>query len=205
MTKLALALLVATSCLCGLTGVAAGVWLVGHATPVAAAPMPPVKMALLDLEKVARSSKLFVQRKSDYDAAQKWVRDNIAWRAAELDTLKEQLADAKRVDEDLAHELEIATKAKEQEIEFTNGCWKHYLDELRLVYMKQVLRLALSKSHKYADDNGYNVVFQEFDLNDAGIFSERQWSETLLAKPIIHTPVLDPYITDITDEVIKTK
>ncbi|MCC6573451.1 MAG: hypothetical protein IT462_06635 [Planctomycetes bacterium] len=202
MTKLAWVLVMVSSCVFGLVGVLIGGLLITNATPVAAAPAAPIKIALVNLERASRRTKLFSQRKVDYEKHQAALNAERRKRKYELNDLKSQLEDAKRKDDGSDRVLEVHVKAKEQEIEFADEFYKHNMAEIRDMYLAEVLQLVLDKAVKYADAKGFNLTLQDYALSASAadvMFSDKSWAETVMNKPVVHVPALDPYVTDITD------
>ncbi|MCC6574018.1 MAG: OmpH family outer membrane protein [Planctomycetes bacterium] len=220
MNKLTIAIIIAGACIAGCVGGAIATMLINQAQVVQAqakpvpvpppAPPAPIKIAIINLEKACRNEDLFNARKLKYEAHQKDVNDKREARRRDLDTLRERLREYQATNKpDEAAAVEVEIKAKEQEIEFADDFYKHYLAELRDKFLRDVLQKVYDTAKTYCERNGYHMLLQDYALGDAktdDLFAGKMWSETLMNKPVLFVDRIDPkaprpneYITDITD------
>jgi Skp family chaperone for outer membrane proteins len=168
-----------------------------------------IRIALVNLEEVARRSPMFADRKLRWDRHQKALEDerkriddDINVKEAEL---RRARADNRSEDEllQLRVELEVLKRHRERAVEDH----QFHMSLLLSKYQKEVLQYVRPEIERYAQLQKYDIVLQDYSVEDAeGLFSGDAYAQTLINKPVLYAPgVIDnsnPYVTDITEAII---
>jgi Skp family chaperone for outer membrane proteins len=218
MKRIHLVLFVAFSLLAGIGGGYIGNKL-STPEPVHAAPRVDrdIKIALVDLVKATRFSKLYTTRKLEFQTTVDGRKERMRAASAELDKLSAELEDMKRLNKepDEIQRKELKVKAKEEEVKVIRNFCQQWLEELSNDFQKEVLQKVHEVVKDYCRTNGYDLVFQMYEL-DAGAINKdddqlaasRAWADTLKAMPVVYAqPILpkggpNEYVKDITEDII---
>lgn len=110
--------------------------------------------------------------------------------------------------EDVLLNLRIELQSIEEAMKAAEGQQKEYLMELLNQYQNEVLQNVMKEIKDYTDLQGYDIVLQDYSENpdDADFLSNDAYSQTIMSKPVIHTPLLDKkqnkFVKDITQVII---
>lgn len=175
-------------------------------------PTPTMKVALLDLESVARASKLFKQLKQQWELRQNELKEENRKMAQEMEEKQAALRRAQsRTDsaEEISS-LRVELTAMEENIKTTKEVQKRFLTELLENYQKQVIVDVMAKANQYCTREGYHLVLQNYDTDstDTGdMFAGGSYSERIMNKPVLFAPGItakkNPYVVDITAQMVE--
>lgn len=170
----------------------------------------PLKVALLDLERVARSSAKFKQLKDQWELRQNALKEENRKLTVEFEDKKAELRRAMgRTDssEDVAV-LRVELTALEENIKTTKEVQKRYLADLLEHYQKQVIEHVMSEADGYCTREGYHLVIQNYETSssETEMFAAGSYSERILNKPVLFAPGMkdktNPFVVDITAQVV---
>lgn len=171
-------------------------------------PKPDFKIALLDMERVSRSSKRFRELKVEWEAVQTKLKSENDKTMGEFESLKNKLRRAQSEGEtEQAMGLRNEAAAMEESMKAIKEVQKTYLSELIEQYQKEVLDVVLAAADSYCTTRGYHLVLQDYEVkkSDSELFAGGTYSERLLNKPVLLTPGViaktNPYVTDITEAI----
>lgn len=183
-----------------------------------AAQARPIKIALVDLVKSTRQAKVYTDRKLEFEKQVAARKERIKLAAAEYEKLAAELEQMKSLSKD-ANEIqrkELRVKAKQEEAKVIRDFCQQWLEELSNNFQKEVLQKVYAVVQDYAKRNGYDLVFQLYELEssssnkeDDAIAATRAWAETLKNMPVLHYQGTLPngapneYVKDITEDIIK--
>lgn len=177
-----------------------------------------VRIALVDLVKCTRASKWYTERKLEFEKQVAARKERMRLAAAEYEKLAGELEDMKRLNKDAGEiqRKELRVKAKQEEARIIREFCQQWLEELSNDFQKEVLAKVHNVIKDYAKRNGYDLVFQLYELeasasnkDDDGISSTRAWAETLKSMPVLHYlpetrgGAPNEYIKDITEDILK--
>ncbi|MCA8911653.1 MAG: OmpH family outer membrane protein [Planctomycetes bacterium] len=166
-----------------------------------------IRVALLNLEEASRQSKKFKERKNDWDAAQKDLKE-------QGEKLKSSY-DAKRAEAAREHanghdtlDLKVELQSIEEAVKAFQDESKNYLAALLNQYQTEVLREVIKAVEAFAALEGYDIVVQDYTVNaeDADFFSGGAYAQSMMSKPVLAAPGMltnkNAYVTDITQAII---
>lgn len=170
-----------------------------------------IRVAVVNLEEVSRQSRLFKERKIDWDRAQGEVASQNQKLEDEYRQAVEQVMRARLRGDgpDVIMPLQVEAKALEEAYKAGVQEGKSYLRALLNEYQKEVLEYVMDELRLFVNLSGYDVVFQDYsvDAEDAGFFEGGVYAQTLLSKSILYHPEAanrpNQYITDVTQVMIE--
>ncbi|MBE7491514.1 MAG: OmpH family outer membrane protein [Planctomycetes bacterium] len=170
----------------------------------------PLKIALLDLERVARSSRKFKKLKDEWEARQNTLKEENRKMTEEFEEKKAALrrAQARSDASEEVATLRVELAAMEENIKTTREVQKRYLSELLENYQKEVLEDVLGRAQEYCIRQGYHLVLQNYDnpKKDDDMFTGSSFAERVMSKPVLFAPGTvdrsNPYVVDITDALL---
>jgi hypothetical protein len=167
-----------------------------------------IRIALFNLEKAARNSAEFKERKVLWDEAQKALKEQNERMERDY---KAKVAEIQRANlanpDDNLLSLRVEAQAIEQALKAAKEEQQDYLGALLAQYQKEVLIVVMEKLEKYVKLQGYDIVLQDYEdaSAEADFFSGAAYAQSLMSKPVLYAPGLDlknnPYVTDITDAI----
>jgi Skp family chaperone for outer membrane proteins len=169
-----------------------------------------IRIALFNLEKAARSSKLFSTRKGDWDKAQEALRLQNEKMQRDY-KLKEEEAKRARLanpDDDVLS-LRVELQAIDQALKVAEKEQQEYLGALLAQYQKEVLIQVMEALNTYITLMEYDIVLQDYEdaAENADFFSGAAYAQSLMSKPVLAAQGIalnkNPYVTDITDAIIE--
>ena len=213
MNRLTLALVAIAATASGLAASLFTVLLLGAAQPepVQAAPeaTAPIRIAVVNLEEVSRSSRLYAHKmwqwKSVQDDVQKAAdRDRGEYEAA---IRRLNFALSKGEDKIEIQMCRIEVQAYEESLAALQTELAEYLQKLLDEYQREVLKDVLDNVRRYARQEGFQLVLQDYTLDESNAkFTENDYAETLMAKPVVDAPGMssdaNTHVTDITKIMI---
>lgn len=221
MKRLSFVLLVALSLLAGIGGGFIGNKISTpepvHAQAAAKRADRDVRIALVDLVKATRSAKMYTDRKLEFEKQVSARKERMRLAAAEYETLAAELEEMKRMSKDATEiqRKELRVKAKQEEAKVIREFVQQWLEELSNDFQKEVLAKVHDTIKDYAKRNGYDLVFQLYELeagagnkDDDAIAATRAWAETLKNMPVLYSQTTMPngapneFVKDITDDII---
>lgn len=197
--------------LCAMSA-AFGAWLGNDSVPEVAhaQSQAPIQIALLNLEKASRQSKTFKARKVEWEKTQAELKEESDKRRKELERNKAQLRTYQNNGErGKALDVQVVIKALEETIKAADEQQRDYLGRLLQKYQKEVLDEVMKVAKDYVRKKGYSLVLQDYSVDDkdSGLFDDAAFAQNLLNKPVLIAPGMaqnkNPYVTDITDSIIK--
>jgi len=170
----------------------------------------PLKVALLDLEAAARSSKKFKDLKAEWELRQNGLKTENRQLQQDIEDKKVALRRAmSRTDgAEEAANLRVELTALDETVKSTREVQKRYLSELLEQYQKEVIEYVLSFAENYCIREGYHLVLQNYDTStgEGDLFAGGSFSERILNKPVLFAPGVkskkNPYVTDITAQIV---
>lgn len=170
----------------------------------------PLKIALLDLERTARSSRKFKELKDQWEMRQNALKEENRKLTVEFEDKKAELRRAMtRADNsEEVTVLRVEITALEENIKTTKEVQKRYLADLLEHYQKQVIEHVMSEADGYCKREGYHLVLQNYETasSESEMFAAGSYSERILNKPVLFAPgVVDrtsPYVVDVTAQII---
>lgn len=221
MKRLSFVLLVALSLLAGIGGGFIGNKISTpepvHAQAAAKRADRDVRIALVDLVKATRSAKMYTDRKLEFEKQVSARKERMRLAAAEYEKLAAELEEMKRMSKDATEiqRKELRVKAKQEEAKVIREFVQQWLEELSNDFQKEVLAKVHDTIKDYAKRNGYDLVFQLYELeagagnkDDDAIAATRAWAETLKNMPVLYSQTTMPngapneFVKDITDDII---
>jgi Skp family chaperone for outer membrane proteins len=176
---------------------------------VEAQALPPIKIALVNIEKAAKESAIFKEKKSLWDAAQADLRKQREAIEAHIEDVKRQ---AQRTDKPEAlATLKAQMEALKGRQEEAMRSHEKYLGDLMAQYQDEVLKKVKGVVEDVATVNKFHIVFQDYDepsSSGSSDFFGGTYAQTLLNKPVFFAPGVTPggkpneYVQDITETVI---
>ncbi len=174
--------------------------------PVEAQTPPPIKIALVNIEKAAKESAIFQEKKNLWDAAQEDLRKQREAIEADIEDVRRQ---AQRTDDreklaTLKGQMEALKGRQEQAIRGH----EEYLGQLMSQYQDEVLKKVKGVVEDVATVNKFHIVFQDYEPASSGSsdFFGGTYAQTLLNKPVFFAPGVERnanvYVQDITSTVI---
>ncbi|MCL4729364.1 MAG: OmpH family outer membrane protein [Planctomycetes bacterium] len=152
----------------------------------------PLKIALLDLERVARSSRKFKKLKDEWEARQNTLKEENRKMTEEFEEKKAALrrAQARSDASEEVATLRVELAAMEENIKTTREVQKRYLSELLENYQKEVLEDVLGRAQEYCIRQGYHLVLQNYDnpKKDDDMFTGSSFAERVMSKPVLFAP-----------------
>jgi hypothetical protein len=177
--------------------------------PVQAAPdKKELRIAIVNLEAVARATPKFARCKIEWDAAQDELKRQTQKmkRDYKLTLEKIQRALARNPEADVL-ELRVELQSIEQLMKVAEEEHRMYLGALLAEYQKLVLVDVYANLQRYVRQEGYNLVLQDYEnAVDADFFSGAAYAQSMMSKPVLDAPWAldgDPHVTDITAVMIK--
>jgi Skp family chaperone for outer membrane proteins len=175
--------------------------------PVQAAPAKKeLRIAIVNLEQICRSTPKFKALKKDWDETQSEFK---AWNE-ELERDYDSKADEierSRAANDEALGLRVELQAIEQAMKVAREEQEQYLAALMAYYQKEVIEEIYVNLQRYVRQEGYNLVLQDYEnAVDADFFSGAAYAQSMMSKPVLDAPWAldgDPHVTDITAVMIK--
>jgi hypothetical protein len=212
MNRKTFGLLALTTCLSSL--VAAGVTLLALnlGSPQAVQAAPPhdeLRIAIVNLERVSRSTPRFQALKREWDIAQAEFKQANKEDEAEHRQLVAAINGARAVDpDDPLLELRARAQGLEQMLEVAREEQKNYLAAMLNAFQREVLVDVLVNLRRYARQQGFRLVLQDYDdsAEYADFFSGDAFAQSVMSKPVLDAPYAlegDKHVTDITDVMIK--
>jgi Skp family chaperone for outer membrane proteins len=192
----------------GFAGSLAKDWLI---EPVSAQAPPPLKIALLDLEKTCRASKKFSEMNKQWEEA---IKRDRAERVRLMEELNDKKAKLRALEKSPTNTEDIDSlrpdiAAMEQYIEWYKKSQNVYLEALIDEFQKQVLNVVRGVAEEYCQTGGYHLCLQDFEVPLGGedeLFKGATFSQRWLSKPVLFAPGVkgktNPYVIDITDDII---
>lgn len=168
---------------------------------------PPIKIALVNIEKAAKESAIFKQKKDLWDAAQEDLKK-------QRDTIEDAIEDVKRQAQSTDKPETLATlKAQMEALKGRQDeairSHEKYLGDLMAQYQEEVLKKVKGVVEDVATVNKFHIVFQDYDepsSSGSSDFFGGTYAQTLLSKPVFFAPAVDRnanvYVQDITATVI---
>ncbi|MCB9894992.1 MAG: hypothetical protein H6839_11130 [Planctomycetes bacterium] len=168
-----------------------------------------IRIALVRLEEVARRTKIFKQRKIDWEAAREEVRRQDEKYASEIEERRLELASemAGKNNADRVTMLRVEIQALEEARKASQETRGRYLEDLLAQFQKEVLQHAMEKAERYVDMHNFDMLVQDYPVEtaDADFFSANAYTQTILSKPVLYVPGMatnkNAYVVDITDDV----
>lgn len=164
-----------------------------------------IRIALLNLEAAARSSKKFGDLKLKWDETQQAMKAEMERLQADHDKLKAEVRAAQATgDIELALTSQAQQSALQETMEVTRKQQGAYLQSLLNQYQKEVLVEVMAKAEEYCKKEGFDLLLQDYtlDATESGFFSGGAYAETLMNKPVLYAPGLkdlkNAYVVDIT-------
>lgn len=188
-----------------------------HAQAAAKRADRDVRIALVDLVKATRSAKLYTDRKLEFEKQVSARKERMRLAGAEYEKLAAELEEMKRMSKDTTEiqRKELRVKAKQEEAKVIREFVQQWLEELSNDFQKEVLAIVHKTIADYAKRNGYDLVFQLYELeagagtkDDDAIAATRAWADTLKNMPVLYSQTTLPsgapneYVKDITDDII---
>lgn len=221
MKRLSFVLFVALSLLAGIGGGIVGNKISTpepvHAQAAAKRADRDVRIALVDLVKATRSAKMYTDRKLEFEKQVSARKERMRLAGAEYEKLAAELEEMKRMSKDATEiqRKELRVKAKQEEAKVIREFVQQWLEELSNDFQKEVLAKVHDTIKDYAKRNGYDLVFQLYELeagagnkDDDAIAATRAWAETLKNMPVLYSQTTMPngapneFVKDITDDII---
>ena len=215
MNRLTLAFVAIAATVSGIAASLFTVLLLGAAQPepVQAAPdkpeaTTPIRIAVVNLEEVSRSSPEFQKRKERWEDAQREIRTQAADLKARYERAVEEYEHARGGDGIEVLMLGIEVKSLEETMEAAREEQAAYLQALLNEYQVEVLKVVLDNVQRYARQEGFQLVLQDYTLGspDEGFFSRNDYAQTLMSKPVVAAPGIasgaNTHVTDITKILI---
>jgi Skp family chaperone for outer membrane proteins len=178
--------------------------------PVQAAPdKKELHIALVNLERICRSTPKFKALKKNWDDTQSEFKE---WNE-ELDRdYKLKFDEIKRIrvanpdDEMLG--LRVELQAIEQALKAAREEQEQYLASLLAYHQKEVIEDVYTNLQRYVRQEGYNLVLQDYENanENADFFSGAAYAQSMMSRPVLDAPWAldgDPHVTDITAVMIK--
>jgi hypothetical protein len=169
-----------------------------------------IRIALFNLEKAARSSKLFKAKKIDWDQAQTALKEQNEKMQRDYKLKMEEIKRARLANpEDNVLSLRVELQAIEQALKVAEEEQRDYLGALLAQYQKEVLIEVMKELNDYVGLMEYDIVLQDYEdaSSDADFFSGAAYAQSLMSKPVLAAPGIEkkknPYVTDITDAIIE--
>lgn len=170
-----------------------------------------IRVAIVDLEQVCRQSRLFKERKIDWDHAQSEVASQNKKLEDDYRAAMERLMRAKLRGDgpDVTMPLQVEATALEEAHKAGIEEAKVYLRALLNEYQKEVLQYVMKELELFVNLSGFDVVLQDYSLEaeEAGFFEGGIYAQTLLSKSVLYYPEgankPNHYITDITEVMIQ--
>lgn len=170
----------------------------------------PIRVAVVDLEQVSRSSPQFERKRARWEAAQEDIRGQaenlrLQYDRAVMRYQSTLQAGGDRLDLTL---LSVEVKALEETMKAAREEQAEYLQALLNGYQAEVLQEVLENVRRYARQAGYQLVLQDYTLGspDEGSFGGSDYTETLMSKPVVDAPGIETgentHVTDITKIMI---
>ena len=212
MKRFGILALVAAACVAGFAGSLLNEHLKPEAVEAQGFQRSPdgIRIALVNVQEAARKSKKFQVRKVDWERAQTELKaqNDKMRRDYEAKYLELNRARIAGEPEDVLLNLRIELQSIEEAMKAAEGQQKEYLMELLNQYQNEVLQNVMKEIKDYTDLQGYDIVLQDYSENpdDADFLSNDAYSQTIMSKPVIHTPLLDKkqnkFVKDITQVII---
>lgn len=178
-------------------------------TPEAVQAAPPhdeLRIAVVNLERVSRSSPRFQTLKKEWDAAQAELKLANAGDEAKYKELVAAIQRGYIEDpEDSQLWLRSEAQAIEQKLEIARKEHEEYLETLLSLFQGEVLADVLVNVRRYARQQGFRLVLQDYDVtgDEADFFSG--FAQSIMSKPVLDAPYAlegDKHVTDITQVMI---
>lgn len=177
-----------------------------YAQPVRA--QAGIRIALFNLEKAARNSDEFTERKLLWEEAQKSLKEQNDKMKRDYDAKLAEIQRRRlaRPDDDLL-DLRVEAQAIEQAMKAAKEEQQEYMSALLAQYQKEVLIVVMEKLESYVNKHGFDIVLQQYDdaAEEADFFSGAAYAQSLMSKPVLFAPGVlsnkNAYVTDITDAI----
>jgi Skp family chaperone for outer membrane proteins len=179
-------------------------------TVQAAPPHDELRIAIVNLERVSRSTPRFRKLKVEWDAVQLEFDEQNEADEAEYRLLVAEIAKARLADpDDPQIELRSMAQAQEEMIKAARKEQEEYLAALLAEFQRIVLLEVMENVRRHSRQQGFRLVLQDYDDvsgEDADFFSGSGFAQSLMSKPVLDAPYAlegDKHVTDITDVMIK--
>lgn len=168
-----------------------------------------LRIAILDLEEVARASDKFKALKSEWELRQNELKKSNAAMQAEMEEKKAAMRRAQSTnDSEEVASLRVELAALEENIKATREVQKRFLAELLEHYQKGVIEHVLAAADEYCVKEGYHLVLQNYETSsqEGELFAGASYSERILNKPVLFSPGTkakkNPFVVDITAQIL---
>ncbi|MCB9932144.1 MAG: OmpH family outer membrane protein [Planctomycetes bacterium] len=172
--------------------------------PVSAAP-ETMRVAVVNLEQVARASRTFQQRKIKWEDAQQESKNYLQELKHEYDSKLRELG--RTNDEPERMQLRVELQALEEAKSAASEEQQKYLAALLSMYQQEVLSEVLENLRRYVRQKGFNLVLQNYDVDEEynDFFSGGAYAQSLMSQIVLDAPGAatgdNVFVTDITADM----
>lgn len=172
--------------------------------PVNAAPQT-MRVAVVNLEKVARASRTFQKLSAKWEVAQQDMQAYLQKLDEEYDTKLKELGRTR--DDEERMQLRIELQALEETSATAKEEQQKYLAALLSMYQQEVLREVLENLRRYVRQNGFNLVLQNYDVEEehSDFFNSGAYAQKLMSQVVLDAPGAsvgdNVFVTDITNDM----
>jgi len=158
------------------------------------------KIAVLDLEILARKSEIFADRRALWVKAEIATKEEVRALQSQIAAVKKELASGDAEDPDFLRKL---IQLMEESMVTLKTINKEHLNALLEKYQSEVLEHVIAKAERYCAEHGFELLLQSYDR--ASIQFDQKPSERILNQTVLWTlpgePGVDRVVVDITASV----
>ncbi|MCB9894991.1 MAG: hypothetical protein H6839_11125 [Planctomycetes bacterium] len=178
--------------------------------PAPKAATKPIRIAIVNLEEISRSTPLYSRLRSEWEEARADIKSYHAKLQRQHDTTLQRIENGggAHADEDDLVKDRVRLQALRETLKAAKEEGDKYLNALIADFQKQVLTEVMINVRRYMRQEGYAILLQDYNVEDdpADFMSGDPYAQSLLAKPVLDAPgSLDGsnvFVTDITQEMI---
>lgn len=172
--------------------------------PVNAAPQS-MRVAVVNLEQVARASRTFQMLRAKWEVAEQDMRAYQQRLDEEYATKLREFGRA--LDDEERMQLRVELKALEETNAAAREERQKYLAALLSMYQQEVLSEVLENLRRYVRQKGFNLVLQNYDVEEehSDFFASGAYAQSLMSQVVLDAPGAvegdNVFVTDITAEL----